>query len=127
MKRIPRYDQAAVFEGSSKKPEQYLLRLYVTGTTPKSVQAIRNLKQICETHLRGRYVLEGIDIYQQSVLAKGEQIVAAPTLIKYLPSPFRRMIGTMSNHQRVLLGLDLKPGPEKQAHESHSERTKSSN
>src|SRR5688572_10929419 len=87
--------------------EKYCLRLYVTGTTPKSLRAITNIKRICETHLRGRYSLEVIDIYQQPVLAKGEQIIAAPTLIKTLPLPLRRIIGDMSNRERVLLGLDL--------------------
>ena len=88
--------------------EMYLLRLYITGATPKSVRAVRNIKAICEEHLRGRYRLEVIDIYQQPVLAKGEQILAAPTLIKHLPPPIRRFIGDMSQKDKILLGLDLK-------------------
>jgi circadian clock protein KaiB len=88
---------------------QYVLRLYVTGSTPRSTLAIRNLKSICEEHLRGRYTLEVIDIYQCPALAKDEQIVATPTLIKVLPNPIRRLIGDLSTEERVLLGLDLRP------------------
>jgi circadian clock protein KaiB len=93
---------------SAPGPE-YLMRLYVTGTTPRSVRAIKNLKKICEEHLRGRYSLEVIDIYQQPVLAKGEQIIAVPTLIKKLPAPLRRFVGDMSDVDKVLLGLDVQP------------------
>jgi circadian clock protein KaiB len=98
------------FEVSIKKMrnETYLLRLYVTGMTPQSVMAIENLKQICEEHLKGRYNLEVIDLYKNPALAAGEQIIAAPTLIKKLPLPLRRVIGDMSNTDRVLVGLDLK-------------------
>jgi circadian clock protein KaiB len=114
------HDQSRAFEQAMERPaeEQYLLRLYVTGTTPKSVQAITNIKRICEAHLKGRYILEVIDIYQQPVLAKGEQIIAAPTLIKHLPLPLRRMIGNMADDERILLGLDLRPASEKKAHET---------
>jgi circadian clock protein KaiB len=93
-------------------PEQYVLRLYVTGTTPRSVRAIQNIKRICEEHLQGRYELEVIDVYQQPTLAAGEQIIALPTLIKKLPSPLRRLIGDLSDTEHVLLGLDLKPREE---------------
>src|SRR5689334_5285153 len=86
---------------------KYVLRLYVTGMTPRSTDAIARIKAICEEHLAGRYDLEVIDIYQQPTLAKGEQIIAAPTLIKKLPLPLRRIIGDMSNRDRVLVGLDL--------------------
>ena len=89
-------------------PEQYLLRLYVTGMTARSRRAVENVRKICEAHLQGRYELEIIDIYQQPVLAKGDQIIAAPTLIKKLPLPLRRIIGDMSSTERVLLGLDLR-------------------
>jgi len=82
--------------------------LYVVGTTPQSVRAIENSKKICDEHLKGRYTLEVIDLYQHPVLAFGEQIIAAPTLVKYLPLPLRRIIGDMSNIDRVLVGLDLK-------------------
>ena len=91
--------------------QPYLLRLYVTGTTPKSIRAINNLRVICDKHLDGRYDLEVIDLYQQPQLAEGNQIVAAPTLIKQLPEPIRRIIGDMSNTEKVLVGLDLKPRP----------------
>jgi circadian clock protein KaiB len=89
-------------------PEKYLLRLYVTGMTPRSTRAIARIKEICEERLQGRYDLEVIDIYQQPGLAKGEQIIATPTLIKKLPSPLRRIVGDLSNKERVLLGLDLR-------------------
>ena len=92
-----------------KAKEKYLLKLYISGITPRSTTAIGRIKRICETHLTGRYELEVIDIYQQPLLAKGEQIVAAPTLIKKLPLPLRRIIGDMSNEGRVLIGLDLQP------------------
>ena len=95
----------------SKKPKKakYVLKLYVTGMTARSIRAINNIKKICEEHLNGRYDLDVIDIYQQPVLARGEQIVAAPTLIKNLPLPLRRFIGDMSNTEKILLGLDLRP------------------
>jgi circadian clock protein KaiB len=86
----------------------YVLRLYVAGQTPQSVRAITNLKKICEENLKGRYVLDVIDLYQQPQLAQGEQIIAVPTLIKKLPPPLRRIIGDMSNTERLLVGLDLR-------------------
>ncbi len=95
----------------NSQAEKYLLKLYVTGATTRSLRAIENIKRICEQHLQGRYSLEVIDVYQQPVLARGEQIVAAPTLIKYLPAPLRRFIGDMANTERILLGLDLKQTP----------------
>ena len=82
--------------------------------TPRSTDAIARIKAICEQHLAGSYELEVIDIYQQPALAKGEQIVAAPTLIRRLPLPLRRLVGDLSNKERVLLGLDLQPAPEGQ-------------
>ncbi len=88
--------------------ERYVLRLYITGITPKSTRAIQNIKKICEENLKGRYELEIIDIYQQPTLARDEQIIAAPTLIKKLPVPLRRLIGDMSDKERILVGLDLK-------------------
>ena len=93
--------------GQPPRAERYILRLYITGMTSRSSRAVDNLKAICDEYLEGRYDLEVIDIYQQPVLTKGEQIVAAPTLIKKLPLPMRRIIGDMSNRDRVLLGLDL--------------------
>jgi circadian clock protein KaiB len=95
------------------RKDKYILRLYVTGSTSRSILAITNLKKICEEYLEGRYELEVIDLYKNPSLAKGEQIIAAPTLIKKLPLPFRRIIGDMSNKEKVLLGLDLKEKKEK--------------
>ena len=86
-----------------------MLRLYVTGTTGKSVRAIQNIRRICEEHLQGLYDLEVVDIYKNLALARGDQIIAAPTLVKRLPVPLRRLIGDMSDEQRVLAGLDLRP------------------
>ncbi|MCX5806756.1 MAG: circadian clock KaiB family protein [Proteobacteria bacterium] len=99
------------FEEASAKqtPAKYVLRLYVTGMTPKSTLAIGNVRKLCEEYLSGRYELEVIDIYQQPKLAKGEQIIATPTLIKKLPLPLRRLIGDMSDTERFLIGIDLKP------------------
>jgi circadian clock protein KaiB len=104
----------ATLERAAQTPtaERYILRLYVTGMTPRSARAVRNLRAICDEYLEGRYDLEVIDIYQQPILAKGEQIIAAPTLIKKLPLPMRRIIGDMSNRDRVLLGLDLVLSPD---------------
>jgi circadian clock protein KaiB len=90
------------------KKVEYVLRLYVTGITPKSSNAILNVKKICEEHLKGKYDLEVIDIYQRPQLARDEQILAAPTLIKKLPLPLRYLVGDLSNKEKVLLGLDLK-------------------
>ena len=87
--------------------KHYILRLYVTGATSQSLRAIANVKKICEEYLQGRYELEVVDLYQQPQLAQGEQIIAAPTLIKKLPLPLRRIIGDMSTTERVLVGLDL--------------------
>jgi circadian clock protein KaiB len=87
--------------------EHYVLRLYITGHTPLSSKAIVRIRKICEEHLEGRYDLEVIDISQNPTLAAGEQIIAAPTLIKKLPLPLRRFIGDMSQTERILLGLDL--------------------
>jgi circadian clock protein KaiB len=88
--------------------EKYVLKLYVTGATPNSVNSIQNIKKICEEYLGDRYELEVIDIYQQPVLSRGEQIIAAPTLIKKLPLPLRKLIGDLSDTDRVLMGLNIK-------------------
>ncbi len=93
------------------KQKDYVLRLYVTGTTARSTRAIANVRKICEEHLKGRYRLEVIDLYQQPELAKTEQIVAAPTLIKELPAPVRRVLGDMSKTERVLFVLGIKAKP----------------
>jgi len=91
------------------RDQKHVLKLYVTGMTPNSVRAIENLRKICQEHLRGSYDLEIIDIYQQPSLASGEQIIAAPTLVKKLPLPLRKFIGDLSNTEKILLGLDIKP------------------
>lgn len=88
---------------------RYVLKLYVAGITPRSTAAIKSVTAICEEHLHGRYDLEVIDIYQHPTLAKGEQILAAPTLIKQLPLPLKKIIGDMANRDRLLVGLDLRP------------------
>jgi circadian clock protein KaiB len=93
--------------GSSSRQAKYVLRLYVSGSTAKSALAIENIKRICEHHLKNRYDLEVVDIYQQPSLARDEQIVAVPTLIKQFPPPVRRLIGDLSNVKKVLFGLDL--------------------
>ncbi len=90
------------------EPERYLLRLYVAGQTPKCLSAIANIKKICEENLQGRYELEVIDLYEQPQLAQGDQIVALPTLIKKIPQPLRRIIGDLSDTERVLVGLDIR-------------------
>ncbi len=103
---------AALKRAANASPaDRYVLRLYVTGLTSRSARAVKNLQAICDEYLAGRYDLEVIDIYQQPVLTRGEQIIAAPTLIKKLPLPMRRIIGDMSNRDRVLLGLDLVLAP----------------
>ena len=99
------FKQALKNSGTPK----YSLRLYVAGTTPRSLTAVANIKKICEEYLQGCYDLKVIDIYQQPTLAKGEQIIAAPTLIKKLPLPLRKFIGDMADRERILVGLDLKP------------------
>ncbi len=89
--------------------DRFVLRLYVAGITPRSRDAIANVTAVCEEHLAGRFELEIVDIYQQPNLAKGEQIVAAPTLVRKLPLPLRRLIGDMSRKERILVGLGLRP------------------
>ena len=93
---------------SHSRQAKYVLRLYVSGSTLKSSRAVENIKRVCEQHLKNRYDLEVIDIYQQAKLARDEQIVAVPMLIKRLPLPLRRLIGDMSNQEKVLFGLDLR-------------------
>jgi circadian clock protein KaiB len=106
-KRKPGLAGKLVRPGSTSRQAKYVLRLYVSGSTLKSALAVENIKRICEQHLKNRYDLEVIDIYQQPNLARDEQIVAVPTLIKRLPPPLRRLIGDLSNLKTVLIGLDL--------------------
>ncbi|MES2683647.1 MAG: circadian clock KaiB family protein [Pseudomonadota bacterium] len=89
--------------------ERWLLKLYVAGVGPKSVAAFTNLKRICELHLADQYEIEVIDLLQHPQLAKGDQILAVPTLIRKVPAPIRKIIGDLSNTERVLVGLDIKP------------------
>jgi circadian clock protein KaiB len=91
------------------KPDIFILRLYVAGQTPKSVLAFANLKLICEEHLVGRYKIEVVDLLKNPKLARGDQILAIPTLVRKLPEPVRKIIGDLSNTERVLIGLDLLP------------------
>ncbi len=91
-------------------PEPYILRLYVAGQTPRCVTAFANLKKICEEHLAGQYRIEVIDLLENPKLAQGDQILAIPTLVRKLPEPVRKIIGDLSNTERVLVGLDLQPG-----------------
>ena len=91
-----------------RKPQVWNLRLYVAGQTPKSLRAFANLKVLCEEHLKGRYQLEVIDLMANPKLARGDQIVAVPTLVRKLPQPVRKLIGDLSNSERALVGLDLR-------------------
>lgn len=109
-------DSTAAFEEALAKKEgdKYVLHLYVAGMGPKSIQAINNIKRIFEEYMPDKYELEVIDIYQHPVFAKDGQIVAAPTLIKELPPPLRKLIGSMSDTERVLVGMDLKSKKDKE-------------
>ena len=89
--------------------DQWNLRLYVAGQTAKSMTAFANLKRVCEEHLAGRYTIEVVDLLEHPQLAKGDQIVAIPTLVRKLPEPIRRIIGDLSNTERVLVGLQMRP------------------
>ncbi len=102
-------DSTKEFQESAeqRKRQQYVLRLYISGMSPRSIKAIENIKKICEENLKGRYELEVIDIFQQPQYVKKEQLLAAPTLIKKLPLPLRTLIGDMSDKDRILVGLDL--------------------
>jgi circadian clock protein KaiB len=96
--------------GSDGRPAKlWQLRLYVAGQTPKSLTAFSNLKKICETHLKGCYHIEVIDLVEKPQLSKGDQILAIPTLVRNLPQPIRKIIGDLSDTKRVLVGLDLRP------------------
>jgi circadian clock protein KaiB len=106
--RAPRKRGAKRKKTLVSEPPHYLLRLYVTGQTPRSTQSVENLQRLCDKHLAGRFSLEVIDIYQQPALAAEGQIIAAPTLIKAMPLPLRRLVGDFSDANRVVLGLDLK-------------------
>ncbi|HEX6824369.1 MAG TPA: circadian clock KaiB family protein [Candidatus Sulfotelmatobacter sp.] len=108
MSKLIAKTETATLSGPPSGSKKYVLRLYVTGASALSRRAILNINAICNEHLEGRFDLEIIDIHQKPTLAKDEQIVAAPTLIKRLPLPLRRIVGDLSNRQNVLFGLDLK-------------------
>ncbi|TGE10254.1 circadian clock protein KaiB [Hymenobacter fodinae] len=113
--RSSHHETAADAEG--EPAIEYILHLYITGATPNSTRAVRNIKALCEQHLRGRYELLIIDIYQQPALAKREQIIAAPTLVKKQPLPVRRLIGDLSETKRVMEALGLPDLPLNNSHE----------
>jgi len=96
-------------KSAEKKTEQWELRLYVAGNTPKSSTALANLKKYCEEYLKGRYKIEVIDLLQQPQLAAGDQILAVPTLVRKVPVPIRKIIGDLSNEEKVLVGLNIRP------------------
>ena len=105
-------NEARAFEkalAAQQVGDHYLLRLFVSGITPRSARAIQNIRAICEEKLHGRYELEVIDIYQHTDQARPEQVVVAPTLVKKLPLPARKLIGDLSHRERVLVGLDIRP------------------
>ena len=114
MKKSPKaVDQIAASSAPAKASDgvedPWELRLYVAGPSPKSVAAFANLKKLCEAHLPGRYSIEVIDLVKQPQLAAGDQIVAIPTLVRRLPEPLRRIVGDLSNTERTLVGLQLRP------------------
>jgi len=96
-------------EVSEMPPEKFELRLYVAGQTPKAVRAFANLRKICDEHLSGRYTIEVVDLVENPALGRGDQILALPTLVRRLPTPIKKIIGDLSNTERVLVGLDLRP------------------
>lgn len=94
---------------AAAQEERWNLRLYVAGQTPRAVAALKNLEQICEEHLAGKYSIEVVDLLRSPQLARGDQILAVPTLVRKLPEPVRKIIGDLSNTEKVLVGLDLRP------------------
>ena len=96
---------------TASSPETFLLRLYVAGQTPKCIRAFENLKRLCEEHLANRYEIEIVDLLERPQLGRGDQILAIPTLVRRLPEPIKKIIGDLSNTERVLVGLDLRPAP----------------
>lgn len=100
---------AKIAKKTGKNPETWELRLYTAGQTLKSIAAFNNLKEICEEHLKGKYTIEIIDLVKNPQLAAGDQIFAIPTLVRKLPQPLRKIIGDLSNTERVLIGLDIRP------------------
>jgi circadian clock protein KaiB len=126
-KKPAKVDGTARFEKLLKKAGsngRYILRLYITGTTQRSTQAIENLRSLCDDYLPGRYDLEVIDIYQQPKVAREQNIIAAPTLVKQFPNPPKRLIGDLSDRDKVLVGLDLAGKSEKTGREKKAAATK---
>jgi circadian clock protein KaiB len=105
----PKTTTPKVKVGEESSQEFWILRLYVAGQTPRSLTAFSNLKRICEEHMAGQYEIEVIDLLENPQLAAGDQILAIPTLVRKLPPPVRKIIGDLSNTERVLVGLDLRP------------------
>jgi circadian clock protein KaiB len=97
-------------QAQAEDSQRWNLRLYVAGQTPRSLTAFKNLKDICEAHLKGKYHIEVVDLMENPTLARGDQILAIPTLVRKLPQPIRKIIGDLSNTERVLVGLDIQPG-----------------
>jgi circadian clock protein KaiB len=107
-KKTPKSPATLRGKGAVEREGAYNLRLYVAGQTPKSLTAFANLKRLCEVYLPGRYTIEVIDLVENPQLAKGDQILALPTLVRRLPSPLKRMIGILSDENKFLVGMDLK-------------------
>lgn len=109
-------------KSKAAKPEPvWILKLYVAGQTQRSIEAFANLKRICEEHLKGSYKIVIIDLLKNPQLAKGDQIVAVPTLVRQLPPPMKRLIGDLANTERVLIGLDIKPASKKRSEQANAE------
>ena len=94
---------------TKRRAQEYILRLYIAGHSARATAALRNLEAICEEHLAGRYQIEVVDLLKHPQLARGDQIVAVPTLVRRLPPPMKKIIGDLSNEERVLVGLDVRP------------------
>lgn len=115
-KKVAKTTRKVTKAGKTAKVEkEFMLKLYITGSTIQSQLAIENIKKVCEEHLKNRYELKIIDIYKHPTLAKDEQIIAVPTLVKKLPIPLRRFIGDLSDVSEILLGLDIKPKKKKKS------------
>lgn len=107
--RRPAASNGRAAQATSDRANRWNLRLYVAGQTPRSLTAFRNLKDICEEYLKGQYHIEVVDLMENPTLARGDQILAVPTLVRQLPQPIRKIIGDLSNTERVLVGLDIQP------------------
>jgi circadian clock protein KaiB len=102
-------DKSTPAAAAGDQSERWELRLYVAGVTPKSVKAFANLKRLCEQHMPGRYSIELVDLLEKPQLAKGDEIIAIPTLVRKLPQPIRKIVGDLSNEEKTLVGLQLRP------------------